>query len=222
MKRMVFDQLGEISEKNILDFGSGTGETACWFARRNDVLAIEPSEDAIRKRRQDYPYRQLRGSTEHLKTLPDESFDVILCHNVLEYARDRADIMREFARLLRADGLLSIVRHNRAGRVMQMAVLLNDFDQANALLNGKNDTSRQYGPIRYYENADIGNWCPELKIEKTLGMRVFWDLQQKQERHTDPEWLEKMLALEKRVSDREEYKAAAFFHHLFIRKKQKR
>ena len=61
---------------------------------------------------------------------------MIICHNVLEYAQDREDIVRQFARVLKTDGKISIVKHNRAGRVMQMVVLLNDFEHAHSLLDG--------------------------------------------------------------------------------------
>lgn len=62
---------------------------------------------------------------------------MIICNNFLEYAEDRADIIKEFARILKANGKISIVKHNRAGRVMQMVVLLNDFEHAHSLLDGK-------------------------------------------------------------------------------------
>ena len=130
MKQMVWQQLGDIRHQKLLDFGSGKGVTACYYARCNDVVAIEPSAEAISERWQAYPYQQLLGSTEELKNCRMKA--LILCHNVLEYAEDRAKIVQEFARLLKSDGLLSAVKHNRAGRVMQMAVLLNEFGRAHS------------------------------------------------------------------------------------------
>jgi SAM-dependent methyltransferase len=62
---------------------------------------------------------------------------VILCHNVFEYANEREEIINEFSRILKKKGYLSILKHNRAGRVMQMVVLLNNFEHANELLEGK-------------------------------------------------------------------------------------
>lgn len=44
-KRIVWKQIGEIEGKRILDFGSGEGITANYFARKNEVIAIEPSEE---------------------------------------------------------------------------------------------------------------------------------------------------------------------------------
>ena len=107
-----------------------------------------------------------------MRKFDDETFDVIICHNVLEYAEDRADIVREFARILKRNGKISIVKHNRAGRVMQMVVLLNDFEHTHSLLDGNDGMASKYGAIRYYEDTDIEKWCPELAITKTLGMRT--------------------------------------------------
>lgn len=220
MKRMVWQQLGDIENKTILDFGSGTGVTANHYAEKNRVIAIEPSEEAVSSRWQNYSYEQLVGSTNILKELPSETFDIILCHNVLEYALDREEILKEFARLLKPEGFISLVKHNRPGRVMQMVVLLNEFDHAHCLLDGEDGTTSQYGAIHYYEDADVERWCPGLKISKTMGMRTFWDLQQNQEIHKDSAWQEKMFQIEQRVAELEEYKQIAFFHHLTIQKEE--
>lgn len=219
MKRMVWRQLGDISSQRILDFGSGNGVTACHFACSNEVVAIEPSEEALQERWQEHEYQQLIGSTEQLRAMPDESFDMILCHNVLEYVPDREEIIKEFARLLKPGGLLSVVKHNRAGRVMQMVTLLNDFDRAHRLLDGNDGMAFRFGAIRYYEDQDIENWSSDLRVAKTLGMRTFWDLQQNQDIHQDSAWQDKMFDVEMRVSDIDEYKNIAFFHHLLIEKR---
>ncbi len=220
MKRMVWQQLSNIEDKSILDFGSGIGVTANYLAEKNDVTAVEPDESSVNERWSENPYKQLVGSTEVLREFEAESFDMIICHNVLEYACDREDIVREFERILKPEGKISLVKHNRTGRVMQMVVLLNDFDHAHSLLNGEDGMSSQFGAIRYYEDKDIENWCPMLKITKTLGMRTFWDLQQNQKVHKDSEWQEKMLEIEMRVADIKEYVDIAFFHHLTIEKKK--
>lgn len=218
LKKIVWTQLGDIQGKRILDFGSGIGVTANHYARHNAVVAVELSRESAAQRWQENPYRQLIGSTDILRELQAESFDVILCHNVLEYAPDRESILREFSRLLKPDGVLSIVKHNRPGRVMQMAVLLDDFEKANALLDGRDGASAQYGAIRYYEDSDVTKWCGDFRIVEVSGIRTFWDLQQNQERHRDPEWRAKMLELELRVSRIDAYRDIAFFHHLIVTK----
>lgn len=219
MKKVVWKQLGDIRDKKILDFGSGIGVTANYLAKDNDVTAIEPDEESIKERWTDNQYTQIIGSTNELHKFADETFDVIICHNVLEYVEDRADIVKEFARILKSNGKVSIVKHNCAGRVMQMVILLNDFEHAHSLLNGNDGMASKYGAIRYYEDLDIEKWCPKLRIVKTLGMRTFWDLQQNQEIHKDVEWQNKMVEIEMRVSDIDGYKDIAFFHHLVFEKR---
>ena len=217
-KKIVWNQLGNIEGKKILDFGSGEGITANHFAEKNDVTAIEPSEEMLANAWKDYEYTQIVGDASTLSAFKDETFDIIICHNVLEYIDDKDVVLKELARILKKDGILSIAKHNRAGRVMQMAVLLDDFEKANALLDGENSTASKFGAIRYYEDQDICNWVPELTVSENFGIRTFWDLQQNQEKHGIEEWQNKMMQLEMRVAQISEYRDVAFFHHLILKK----
>ncbi|MCR5797585.1 MAG: methyltransferase domain-containing protein [Eubacterium sp.] len=218
-KRIVWEQLGDLSDKKILDFGSGEGITADHFAEKNDVIAVEPWDEMLKDAWRNHEYKQIVGDVTALKEFPEGEFDVIICHNVLEYIDDKAAVLAELQRVLKPGGFISIVKHNRAGRVMQMAVLLDDFDKALGLLDGENSSASKFGAIRYYEDCQVEEWCDELIVENTLGIRAFWDLQQNQEKHTDEEWQTKMAELEMRVSDLEPYKSIAFFHHLILRKR---
>lgn len=218
LKRIIWEQTGKAEGIKILDFGSGKGITANHFADTNSVVAVEPSEEIVKDRWEDYGYEQITGDVSCLSAFEDSSFDMIVCHNVLEYIDDKKQVINELYRLLKVGGTLSIVKHNRAGRVMQMAVLLDDLDQANALLDGKESISSKYGRIRYYEDEEILKWNNGLKLLNIYGIRTFWDLQQNQEKHETEEWQSKMLQLEMRVSIIEEYRKIAFFHHLIFTK----
>ena len=217
-KIIIWQQIGSLKDKTILDFGSGTGITADHFATDNQVTAIEPSEDMLAQQVNKKGYRQIVGSTDELKKLPSDSFDYIFCHNVLEYADDREMIIGEFYRLLKKNGKLSIVKHNRNGRVMQMVVLLNNFDEANNLLNGQNSNAQQFGTINYYDDSDISNWCSGFVLQHTYGLRTFWNLQQNQEIQKEEEWQNKMIDIEMRVSHNPDFQKIGFFHHLIFKK----
>jgi len=218
-KQITWNQLSFIHNKKILDFGSGMGITASHFARDNEVVAIEPDNKMLSERITDNDYTQIHGDMQALKEFEDESFDVILCHNVFEYALQREDIAKEFARILKKDGVLSILKHNRVGRIMQMVVLLNNFEHANELLEGKNGKTEKFGDIHYYDDMDILKWSNDFEIEKILGMRTFWDLQQNQDIQKDEKWQKQMISMEQNVCERDEFKAIAFFHHLILKKK---
>ena len=217
-KKIVWKQLGDMEGKKILDFGSGEGITANHFAEKNDVTAIEPSKEMLSNAWKDYEYTQIVGDVNALSAFKNETFDMIICHNVLEYIDDKAAVIKSLARVLKKDGIISIVKHNRAGRVMQMAVLLDDFEKANEILDGKDSTASKFGTIRYYEDNDITKWEPQITVSDIWGIRTFWDLQQNQQKHGDEAWQEKMLQLELRVSQMREYKNIAFFHHLLLKK----
>ena len=216
-KRVLWAQLWDLRGKRILDFGSGIGVTACHYAAENEVVAVEPSEESVAKRWVKHSYRQIIGSTDALRELEAGSFDMIFCHNVLEYVPDREEILRQFHRLLKPDGFVSLVKHNRPGRVMQMVVLLNEFEKAHALLDGEDGFAADYGTIRYYGDEDV---TEDFRIKETYGIRTFWDLQQNQACHKDPAWQEKMIDMELRVAQIPQYRDIAFFHHLILEKEK--
>lgn len=218
-KIITWKQIGNVENKRVLDFGSGNGVTADHFADNNEVTAIEPNAETIKERSNHNVYTQINGSVEQLKQFEDGTFDMIICHCVLEYVKDRADVLKEFERLLKKDGTISILKHNRSGRVMQMVVLLNDFKHANELLDGKNGKSKGYGDIMYYEDNEITEWSENLEVQKVYGMRAFWSFQQNQEIQTEDAWREDMIKMEMRVSEMEEFKAIASFHHVILKKK---
>ena len=49
-----------------------------------------------------------------ISAFADKTFDIIICHNVLEYVDDKAEVIKVLTRLLKQDGILSIVKHRRA------------------------------------------------------------------------------------------------------------
>ena len=216
LKRIVWQQLGEINGKRILDFGSGEGITAAHYSENNSVIAIEPSEEMLLKAWRNDKYVQIAGDISALAEFESDSFDLIICHNVLEYIDDKKTAITEMSRLLKTGGTLSIVKHNRFGRVMQMAVLLNDINRANDLLDGKNSTASKFGCIRYYEDDDNLKWCNQLKLKEVSGIRTFWGLQQNQTQHAFEEWQHRMEELELRVAKIDEFRKIAFFHHLIF------
>ena len=82
-KQITWNQLSFIHNKKILDFGSGMGITASHFARDNEVVAIEPDNKMLSERITDNDYTQIHGDMQALKEFEDESFDVILCKQLV-------------------------------------------------------------------------------------------------------------------------------------------
>ena len=109
LKTIVWEQLGEIEGKRILDFGSGEGITANHFANKNAVAAVEPSKEMLSNRWDDYEYKQMVGDVSKLSEFENEYFDLIICHNVLEYIDDKEYVINELCRLLKPESVKLIV-----------------------------------------------------------------------------------------------------------------
>lgn len=209
-------QLPELKGKKILDFGSGFGITAEHLSKENEVIAVEPSKDMIKiGDKTNPPFNQIVGGLEKLKQFEDQTFDCIICHNVFEYVDDRNVILAEFSRILKSDGYVSIIKHNKAGRIMQKAVFDYDVNAVKALLDGNNNISKNFGEIKTYE--DIALLVADLKIDKCYGICTFYGLQDNKIKY-QKDWLETMLEMELAVAEREEFSNIAFFHHLILKK----
>lgn len=218
--RVVWEQLSQISDSKILDFGSGLGITANHLAKNNDVLAIEPDAELIKKRMCENNYQQIIGDIEQLKQLEDNSFDVVVCHNVLEYVKEQKDIFREFYRILKPNGIISIVKHNHSGKIMEKVVYENNVDEALYLLNGGTVSVPEFGQVNYYDINDIIEWVSDMNItiEKVLGAKTFWALQQNHELKNQPDWEEKMFEIEMKVCNISEYINISYFNHVLLKK----
>lgn len=218
--RIVWEQIPIKNGMKILDFGSGLGVTASHLAKDNEVVAIEPNKDMIKMRIDENIYEQIVGDIEILKQQKDESFDVIVCHNVFEYAKERKDIFKEFYRVLKPNGIISIVKHNHVGRIMQKAVFENSLDEAIYLLDGGRVKVMNFGEVNYYDINDIKQWIgdKDISIEKILGVRTFWGLQQNNDVKYRQDWQEKMYKLEMKVADIKDYLNIAFYNHIILRK----
>ena len=217
-KKMVFLQLGNIQQLRILDFGSGLGVVANYYAEHNDVVAVEPSEKLLRDRFSENDYLQIHGDINAVKQFADSSFDMVFCHNVLEYVPDRLEILREFYRVLKPGGILSVVKHNRPERSMQIKALRNEFEAAKAYIEASDHYAEQYGTLHYYSDSDLTNWCDCLKIVNVFGIHAFFDPQQSKDQSADIALQEAIFELEIRASQVDVHRNTALFHHLIIRK----
>jgi ubiquinone/menaquinone biosynthesis C-methylase UbiE len=203
--------------KSILDFGSGFGVTADYFAKNNEVTAIEPDEGLLKYRYSNNEYRQIIGGVEQLKKIPEQSFDMVICHNVLEYLDKRTELLCEFSRILKPHGILSIVKHNRAGKVMHKAVFEYKVKEAQELIKNGNDISENFGVINEYNNAELEEYIKGVfEIEKVYGIRMFFGLQ-RNELKMNPNWVSEMYNLECLVEEVTEFRNIASFHHVILK-----
>src|ERR1700686_2383218 len=81
-----------------------------------------------------------------MNLFPAASFDVIVCHNVLEYLDDPITILRGAARALRnSSAMLSVLVRNQAGEVLKAAIQAGDLAGAEHNLTAEWGNEALYG-----------------------------------------------------------------------------
>src|SRR5207245_1985853 len=120
-----------------LDLGCGTGAIAVRLARLGlHVTLLDasvPMLDFAKRAAREAGVRE-RIALKHgdagqfANLFPAGSFDVILCHNILEYLDDPSAVLCGAARALRdSSAILSVLVRNRAGEVFKAAIQAGDL-----------------------------------------------------------------------------------------------
>lgn len=213
---ITFAQLAHLKDQNILDFGSGFGLTSAFLAQNNQVTSIEPNKDML-EWNDEASYQKMLGSLDELTLLKDHSFDVVICHNVLEYIKveNRKNYIDAFKRLLKPQGLLSIIKHNHVGKVLQTVVLENNIPKALQLLDGQDFESVSFAQGWTYSIDDLLE-LSEMPLEKYQAIRTFYSLQTNDLKTAD-DWLKEMTEIELAVCDLKPYKDISFLQHVWLR-----
>jgi S-adenosylmethionine-dependent methyltransferase len=171
----------------VLDLGGGTGTLSVRLARMGfAVVLLDRSEDMLRIARKNVEAEEIvariafrQADADRLDSLfePD-SFDVVVCHNLLEYVADPAAILRGIARIIRKNAVVSVLARNRAGEVLKAAIKSGDWQLAKANLSADTVTDSLFGePVRVFDRTDLIQMVAGagLALTAEYGVRVFSD-----------------------------------------------
>ena len=219
---IIFRQLNLPKDKtlNILDYGAGFCVMASYYAEGHNVTAYEPKPEMYEKR-VDGDYKLITTQND-LDKLEKNSFDVVICHNVLEYVSNPIEILNEITRFLKPNGVLSIVKHNLKGRILAQAVFSDDPAGALKLLNSQSDNGTNlFGKRGTYDNKMLLSFADNngLICENIFGIRTFFAMSTNFDVKYTDKWYKNMLELEMQTCNFDEYKNISFFHHLIFRRK---
>jgi S-adenosylmethionine-dependent methyltransferase len=120
-----------------LDAGGGAGHVAVRLAGLgNEVVLCDPSREmldraqaAIEECKVCDRVSVVHAPIQQLGTLVDGSFDVIVCHAVLEWLANPHGTLGELTGLLEPDGELSLMFYNRNARLLKL-ILSGAFEEA--------------------------------------------------------------------------------------------
>jgi S-adenosylmethionine-dependent methyltransferase len=211
-----------------LDLGCGTGATAVRLARLGIHVTLLDSSPAMldiakRAAREagvtDKVILQHGDATQVANLFQTRSFDVILCHNILEYCDDPGAVLRGGARALRdSSAILSVLVRNQGGEVFKAAIQAGDLAAAENGLTAEWGQECLYGGrVRLFTPDSLRAMLTGASLSAIAerGVRVLADyLPPRVSRSTD---YEQIFELERKMGSRPEYAAVSRYTHCLAR-----
>ena len=214
-----------------LDLGCGTGATGVRLARLDihvTVLDSSPAmldiaKHAAREAGVIEKIALKHGDAAQVANLfPMESFDIVLCHNILEYVDDPNAVLSASAQVLRSDltdiGILSVLVRSQAGEVLKAGIEAGDLGAAERNLTAAwGDESLLGGQVRLFtlDSLQVMTKGASLAVAAERGVRVISDYLPPQ--ISRREEYERIFALERKLGSRPEFAAVARYIQIIAR-----
>jgi S-adenosylmethionine-dependent methyltransferase len=212
-----------------LDLGCGTGAIAVRLARLGIHVTLLDSSSTMLKianrttREAGVAAKILlkQGDVAQVATLfPAGSFDVILCHNILEYVDDPGAVLHAAAQVMAdSSAILSVLVRNQAGEVFKAAVQKGDLAAADANLTAEwGHESLFGGRVRLFtaDSLQATLRSASLEVSASRGVRVISDyLPPSISRIAE---YERILELERKLGSRPEFAGMARYIHYMARR----
>ena len=211
-----------------LDLGCGTGAIAVRLARLGlHVTLLDSSLPML-----DFAKRtaQEAGVTERIvlkpgdatqlaKLFPDRSFDVILCHDILEYIEEPGAVLRGATRAMRdSSSIMSVLVRNQAGEVLKAAIQTGDLALAEHNLTAEWGHESLYGgKVRLFtpDRLEAMLKAASLTVAAERGVRVVSDYLPARVCRTAE--YERIFDLERKLGRRPEFAAVARYSQYLTR-----
>ncbi|TXD98643.1 methyltransferase domain-containing protein [Psychrobacter frigidicola] len=233
LRRDIFEYTEQMTEAlgrplRILDVGAGLAQIAIELAARGHAVVVNDiSANMLDKAKASVedadtlgnltwyvcPYQELAGRLAANNSADStEIFDLILCHALLEWLAEPADIMDFFDSQLTENGALSLCFYNPASFDYRNLIMgnFNLLDNTNY----KADNKKSLTPNHPVAKQEVESWLQQHHYQTVLtsGLRVFHDYAPlKRGGHNDPE---AVIRMELRYSRQEPYKWLGRYLHI--------
>jgi S-adenosylmethionine-dependent methyltransferase len=213
----------------ILDVGGGNGLDAVYLAQYgHHVTLVDVSADMIAAAR-DYALMQQvehqivfhQANVSELAALDlRPAFDMVLCHNLLQYIDDPSQLLESLSGLLKDNGYISIIGANRYAESFSLALQHLDFEAACAQLQATSRVSGVFGKtIHLHTPEQIAQALQTIgcALVGQYGIRCFIDYIPNNDLKLDPAFFSQLERLECAMTDRYPYYLLARHFHLVAR-----
>lgn len=209
-----------VNSMRVLDLGCGTGTTAVRLARLgihvtlldSSPAMLELAERTIAEARVGDKITVKHNDVAQLTDIfQTRSFDMILCHNLLEYVDDPAAVLRGAVHLMRdSSAILSVLVRNQAGEVLKAALQTGDLATAERNLKADWGQESLYGgKVRLFTPEGLETILNEVSviIKAWRGVRAIADYLPAQISRSAE--YDRIFALERELGKRPEFSGMA-------------
>jgi S-adenosylmethionine-dependent methyltransferase len=197
-----------------LDLGAGTGEMSLRLARSGwSVTLVDGSRRMLERATQAAEARGLGGKVACraldldaggvANSLGRGAYDLVVCHDVLEYVASPEALLGEASAALAAGGRMSLVVRNLAGEAMKQLLGGGPPEAALEILAARRVREEMYGlDVRLFDLAEIGGLVDAAGLEVIAehGLRVAADHVADRARSGEDAF-DRMLQLERRLGE---------------------
>lgn len=214
----------------ILDIGGGDGMDAIHYAALGHAVTLtdcSPAmlEEARKSAEAQGVFERLRFYQTGPKAIPDftheQSFDLILCHMMIEFVLDGQALLRNACKLLTPQGWLSILDTNRYSDVYMQALQMKSLVEALNVVGRKEYLHPWVNRLTPRFSADqiisqISQYgCSLVGHYGVLNVCAYLPNAPK----FDPQYYTELERLEERLTDTYPYYLLARFFQLIVQKK---
>ncbi len=159
MHRKLYEFAAQYVEgKRVLDVGCGEGYGSVLLAQKAaSLVGVDISEEAVAHAAAKYSLEnvEFRSMPAERLSLPDGSFDILVCLEVIEHARDYIAAMEELRRVLKAEGTLILSTPNKNVTSPRRPRPLNIYHLHEFTIREARDLLRRYfSKVEFFSQKD--------------------------------------------------------------------
>ncbi len=163
----------------VLDVGAGLGHMSLWLAQQgHEVTLAEPAAPMLDGARERFAAagleaRFVQASWQQLAATPGQTYDLVICHAVLEWLADPAAILPVLRGQLAENGWLSLAFYNRDALIYRNLLKGHFKKLRSQSYAGERQSLTPQQPLD--PRALATQLAGYFTVERTSGVRVFHD-----------------------------------------------
>jgi len=156
------------------------------------------------------------------KRFSTDSFDLLICHNVIQYSDDWEDLLVSMVAPLTKGGIFSLITRNKHAVPYDAALDDYELNELPALLEEPHGKSGVFdADISYFTTGFLTEWleCHGFSTVADYGVFCLYNHHSVTDRYDDTANVAKLHTLEKHLGDKSPYKETARYIQIIARKR---